>query len=246
MKTRVIFEHQPQRFVFVISRWPSKMALQFVYDLELRRYRDAVLAKWHTFYAGGLERNQPTHSRTCGERLCPWYIAVILIQKLYITMSHFTMYFICTSLFSHLKSRSVKATDMYDQAIRYVQELSLQEEIISWKSYRTGAWDYLLLASRNLVRVYVQLGTYYEPLQDLLPAAGMTHFEGIVPVNVRFCNIFVFVFCRTCVFLWRNKYSQLKKGTNNVWFLLLQESSLPLKLRICFWLSCHELASFIH
>lgn len=116
-------------------------------------------------------------------------------------MSHFTMYFICTSLFSHLKSRSVKATDMYDQAIRYVQELSLQEEIISWKSYRTGAWDYLLLASRNLVRVYVQLGTYYEPLQDLLPAAGMTHFEGIVPVNVRFCNIFVFVFCRTCVFL---------------------------------------------
>ncbi|ROT76673.1 hypothetical protein C7M84_004737 [Penaeus vannamei] len=117
------------------------MALQFVYDLELRRYRDAVLAKWHTFYAGVLNG---------------------------------------TSLHIH----ELVATDMYDQAIRYVQELSLQEEIISWKSYRTGAWDYLLLASRNLVRVYVQLGTYYEPLQDLLPAAGMTHFEGIVPVNI--------------------------------------------------------------
>ncbi|XP_047496361.1 uncharacterized protein LOC125043997 [Penaeus chinensis] len=75
-------------------------------------------------------------------------------------------------------------SDIYDQAIRHVQELRFEEEIISWKSYRAGAWDYLLLASRNLVRVFVQLGTYYEPLQDLLPAAGMTHFEGIVPVII--------------------------------------------------------------
>ncbi|XP_042856568.1 uncharacterized protein LOC122243146 [Penaeus japonicus] len=73
-------------------------------------------------------------------------------------------------------------TDVYGQPMRYVQQLSLEEEIISWKSYRAGAWDYLLLASRNLVRVFVQLGTYYEPLQDLLPAAGMTHFEGIMPI----------------------------------------------------------------
>lgn len=122
-----------------------------------------------------------------------------VISKLYI-MAHFSVYFICTSLLSHLPSRSIKVTDIYDQAIRYVQELSLEEEIISWKSYRAGAWDYLLLASRNLVRVFVQLGTYYEPLQDLLPAAGMTHFEGIVPLTVRFCNIFVRI-SHSCIFM---------------------------------------------
>ncbi|ROT76652.1 cyclin B [Penaeus vannamei] len=47
--------HEKLRFLVVFC---DKSELhKFVYDLELRRYRDAVLAKWHTFYAGGLERN---------------------------------------------------------------------------------------------------------------------------------------------------------------------------------------------
>lgn len=124
---------------------------------------------------------------------CPWCVLACLhIQNFNVAIYFADDMHKTYSFFSLLWPCPIQVTDVYGQPMRYVQQLSLEEEIISWKSYRAGAWDYLLLASRNLVRVFVQLGTYYEPLQDLLPAAGMTHFEGIMPVSVRFFNAFIF------------------------------------------------------